>query len=104
MIATNGKDGVTQKRSEQATAITAKGLRRLLEEQSYRCALTGRELTPDVATVDHKHPLSDGGTNTLDNVQIVHCDVNQAKGAMSQEAFLAMCREVVQVADAKEHE
>ena len=49
---------------------------------------------PDTATVDHVQPLARGGTNTIDNIQIVHGDVNRAKGVMSQAEFLTLCAAV----------
>lgn len=74
----------------------------MLEAQDYKCALTGRDLSPDSASVDHIIPLSCGGTNTIDNVHIVHSVVNQAKGTMTVDEFVAMCREVIQHVDASE--
>ena len=81
--------------------ITSMKLLDLLESQGFRCALTNRPLTPDVASLDHKQPLSRGGSNDISNAQIVHYDVNMAKRAMTSEEFISLCREVVAVADAK---
>lgn len=78
-----------------ARSITAAGLRELLVKQGYRCRLTGRDLLPEEAALDHVTPLNNGGVNDMSNVQILHCDVNQAKGTMTQEEFIEMCREVV---------
>lgn len=94
MTVTTGNAGVMREKGKLENRITARGLRDLLEKQKYRCALTGRLLTPETASVDHREPLSAGGDNTINNVQIVHGDVNQAKGSMSQEQFVQMCREV----------
>jgi hypothetical protein len=81
------------KRYEKATASQ---LMSLLQLQQFRCALTGVMLTPELARCDHVVPVSDGGTNQLENLQWVTEDVNKAKGVMSQDAFIAMC---IQVAD-----
>ena len=75
--------------------IKAKDVRDLLDKQQYRCALTGRHLTPDVAALDHIVPVGNGGKHSIVNVQVLHKDVNFAKGTMSQEAFISMCRDVV---------
>lgn len=94
----SGSNGVKRSKvalPNDARMITVSGLRQLLEAQQYRCSLTGRKLTPDVASVDHVVPLKRGGQNTLDNVQVVHTAVNQAKGTMTLDEFIAMCREVV---------
>lgn len=68
---------------------------RLLEWQDYRCALTGRSLTPDSASLDHIVPVRDGGEHTIENVQVLHKEVNRAKSTLTHEQFIQMCREVV---------
>ena len=75
--------------------ITQAGLFALLERQQRRCALTGRKLEPTDAALDHSIPLGRGGANDLDNVQIVHRDINNAKGSMTTAEFIEMCKEVV---------
>lgn len=82
--------------SEDDKRITSKRLRRVLEQQDYRCFFTGRKLSPDVASVDHMLPISRGGTNTIDNVCVVHADVNRAKGTLTVSEFVELCREVVE--------
>ena len=67
----------------------------LLEHQHYRCALTGRWLTPQTAALDHIMPMRRGGEHVIENTQVLHKDVNRAKGSLTSEEFLAMCREVV---------
>lgn len=85
--------------SESAGPIRKGDLMAILAKQGERCALTGRELQPEVANVDHLVPIIRGGLHTADNVQILHRDVNRAKGSMTQTEFVAMCREVVAHAD-----
>jgi 5-methylcytosine-specific restriction endonuclease McrA len=68
---------------------------RLLEWQRYRCALTGRGLTPDTASLDHIVPVRAGGEHRIENVQVLHRDVNKAKTTMTSEEFIQLCREVV---------
>lgn len=67
----------------------------LLERQSYRCALTGIELTPETASLDHCTPISRGGSHDIDNIQIITQRVNAAKGTMTTEEFIDVCRQVV---------
>lgn len=76
--------------------VTARRLLHLLQQQHYRCALSGRELTPDNCSLDHVVPVSRGGSHTLDNVHLVVREVNAAKGTMSQDEFIAMCIDVVE--------
>lgn len=80
---------------ETATKATGAKLMALLEKQEYRCALSGRKLTPKTAVIDHITPASKGGGNEIENLQWLHKDVNRAKGTLSQEEFIRVCRMVV---------
>lgn len=83
-----------QRGNSVSEKITAKRLHELVESQGFACALSGRPLTPDTAELDHITPLSRRGRNTIDNVQVVHQQINRAKGTMTQDEFVAMCQEV----------
>jgi 5-methylcytosine-specific restriction endonuclease McrA len=80
----------------QEAKVKAKELRELIEKQQYKCALTGRGLTPETAAADHIQPVSNGGGHVIENIQILHRDVNAAKGTMNNEEFLRMCYEVIE--------
>ena len=98
-----GKNGMLEKSvTNGCQRITVSGLRLKLESQAFKCALTGRKLIPDTASVGHVLPLSRGGANSIDNVQIVDCNVNRAKGTMTTDEFIAMCREVVEYAERRD--
>lgn len=45
------------------------------------CALCNKWVMPKHASIDHKKPLSKGGTHTWDNVQLMHVRCNKVKGA-----------------------
>jgi 5-methylcytosine-specific restriction endonuclease McrA len=75
--------------------INTANVLRLLAWQGYRCALTGRPLTPDTASLDHIVPVRDGGEHTIENVQVLHKEINRAKSTLTHEQFVQMCREVV---------
>jgi 5-methylcytosine-specific restriction endonuclease McrA len=79
---------------QKVETITTKQILALLEKQQYRCAVTGWMLTPETASIDHRIPYSKGGSHSIDNAQIVDWRVNQAKGTMSNEEFVEMCRAV----------
>lgn len=83
----------------QEDKVTTPRLFALLERQEYCCALTGRELTPETASLDHVMPVSRGGAHSMANLQVLHTDVNQSKRTMTQREFIDMCREVVAYAD-----
>lgn len=80
---------------KQRNNLNQRTLRELIKRQEYRCALSGLELTPEATALDHKLPVSRGGSHDLDNVWLVHTDVNRAKGTLTVEEFVAMCERVV---------
>jgi len=62
------------------------------------CYLTGRpiDLTDGESYhLDHILPRSQGGSNSLDNCGLTCAEANQAKGKLSVDEFLALCKEVV---------
>lgn len=81
-----------EKLVKQATRASRTELRMLVDRQDRRCSLTGVPLTPDVAELDHIAPVSEGGDNSIDNLQVVHKVVNRMKGAMGNEEFVAWCQ------------
>ena len=68
---------------------------RLIEAQGYKCALTGCDLNPSNAQLDHKIPRSKGGSDSIENLQWILDTVNKAKGSMSNHEFFEMCNQVV---------
>jgi 5-methylcytosine-specific restriction endonuclease McrA len=66
----------------------------LLEEQDYRCALTGKELSPDDVALDHIVPISNGGDFSIANSQLVSKAANRAKHTLSQDDFIELCKSV----------
>ena len=79
--------------------ITITNVLRLVEFQQHRCALTGRTLTPETASLDHIVPVRHGGDHAIENAQLLHRDVNRAKTTMTSEEFIRLCREVVAYVD-----
>lgn len=76
-------------------SVSTENVLRLLEYQEYRCALTGRGLTPETASLDHVLPIRCNGEHVIENTQVLHRDVNRAKGSLTNEEFIRMCCEVV---------
>lgn len=66
----------------------------IVEAQEFRCALSGVSLAPENATLDHKQPISLGGTDEIDNLQWLATEVNRAKGNMPNDEFILMCKRV----------
>jgi len=91
-------NGNTEKQTSpkvKCVGITTASLLELIKAQDYRCALSGVELTPETAQLDHKQPMSAGGKHELGNVWFVHKDVNRAKSTMTVDEFVQMCLRVV---------
>lgn len=80
-------------RSKEGKA-SAQELFALIELQEYRCQLSGVKLEPSTASLDHKIPVSCGGSDSIENLQWVSNEVNRAKGSMDQKAFIEMCKRV----------
>ena len=79
---------------------TREELRQLIERQGYKCSLTGVELDPRTAELDHVVPVSDGGDHSITNLQVLHKAVNRMKGAMSNDEFVRWCKMVARSDDA----
>lgn len=78
----------------QVGKVTIKGLMEVVERQGFKCALTGIEITPRLASLDHKDPRSLGGDDDMGNLQVVLPMVNRAKTNMSERQFVSMCHAV----------
>ena len=74
--------------------INATEVMDLIKHQAFRCAISGRDLTPETASLDHIVPLGAGGEHSLANVWAVDHQVNTAKGTLSLEDFMSICRDV----------
>jgi hypothetical protein len=68
-------------------------LSRAWYNQRGRCAYTGKRLDRD-AQVDHKTPVSRGGTNTAENLHWVTADANFVKRDMTHPEFISICTDI----------
>lgn len=76
--------------------VTASQVMKIVNKQEFRCAISGRPLTPKTASLDHIVPLASGGAHCVANVWIVDHQVNTAKGTLTIDAFIDLCRDVVE--------
>lgn len=75
-----------------------------LESDGFLCAYTGWAIVPgETASLDHVVPRSIAPERNCDPANLVwcHADINRMKGDMTGEQFLAVCRLLVQRAEAK---
>lgn len=100
-VVEGGRMRLGRTKRPSTTSVTAHEVVRLLEDRDYRCALSGRELAPETAALDHVMPIARGGRHNIGNAQILHKDVNRAKGTLMNSQFIELCREVVDHADRK---
>lgn len=62
--------------------------REKLQRQGGRCLYCTEPLSVSKATVEHRKPLSRGGTDTADNIDAACRPCNKAKGRLTKREFL----------------
>lgn len=60
-----------------------------------KCAICGKPVKFKRMTVDHKIPISKGGTNDLSNLQLAHLTCNRAKADMLADEFAELAEQIV---------
>jgi len=70
---------------EKAKKATGADLLAIIKKQGHRCAACAIDLlaSPQEAEIDHRVPVSDGGDESIANLQWLCRDCNRAKGDMS---------------------
>jgi hypothetical protein len=81
-----------QYRGADLGSLSGTEIRALFELQQGRCAYTGTPLRIggrawNSASLDHKLPISQGGTNSIDNLHWVAWCINGLKGTLSDSEF-----------------
>ena len=77
-------------------------LSRAWYNQRGRCAYTGKRLDRN-AQVDHKTPVSRGGSNDAFNLHWVTADANAVKHTHTHEEFIAICTDIAAYIEANKH-
>ena len=67
----------------------------LAKKQKLFCAITGEKLTSNNISVDHKIPISKGGTNNISNLQFVTRHSNVIKNSMTMDELYAFCKNII---------
>ena len=90
-------DGKVQKVAKRTGySATRAEIRQLISDQDYRCSLSGIQLTPENAALDHILPVANGGTHLIENLQVLDERINRMKNTLSNDEFIDLCRKVTQ--------
>ena len=84
--------------NNDSDSVRQSDLMNLVESQHYRCALSGIELTPETAALDHITPVANGGEHAIGNLQWLNSEVNRMKGMLSVDVFIDICKRVAATA------
>jgi hypothetical protein len=75
--------------------LTSEYIKKLLEEQDNRCALTGRVIGHAQENALSMDRIDSSKGYVVGNIQLVCKQANFAKHALSQQDFIQLCKEVV---------
>ncbi len=68
----------------------------MMKEQEYKCALTGRDLTPDNTEVELREPFRERGRTEIDNHYIIVRDLAYTARHVKEEAIVQLAAEIIQ--------
>lgn len=70
----------------------------LFEKQNCKCAYTDKDLIlQENCELDHIIPKSRNGSNSIDNLQWLHRDVNKMKHDLTEKEFMTTIREIIEL-------
>ena len=91
-----GNNGSVGRKTPEANFSREDVLKKIGEDPV--CYLTGDKIDlskSNLYSLDHIIPSSKGGDNSLGNLNIAIRDANLAKGALTLEVFISLCKRVV---------
>jgi 5-methylcytosine-specific restriction endonuclease McrA len=68
---------------------------KIAKRQKLICPITGRKLTNENISIDHIVSRKRGGTNEINNFQLVDFHANLAKFTLTMDELLSLCRDIV---------
>ena len=81
--------------NKQAYKFSAKDFYALLDQQQYRCCLSGRELTPENTDAEHILPLEHGGQHLPDNICLLVREAARLKRHLTEDAVIQLCFDIL---------
>lgn len=75
--------------------FAAKDFYSLLDRQNFRCALSGRELTPETTDAEHILPLDSGGIHTPENIYLIVRDAARLKRHLTEAELVRLCFDIL---------
>ena len=58
------------------------------------CALSGIKLKSDNVSVDHIVAVSNGGTNSPNNIRLTTAKINRMRNTMEDKEFIELCKAI----------
>ncbi|TGN09965.1 HNH endonuclease [Leptospira bandrabouensis] len=75
--------------------LRAGHIRTLLQEQKFRCYISGLELTYDNIEIEHIIPLTMGGNHCLENLCLVDRSLKELKRFKTKEEIIELCKVIL---------
>lgn len=63
----------------------------MLEDQRFKCALSGITLHPETVEVDHILTVQDGGDDSPENLHLLDARVHGMRGTLEIKEFIDLC-------------
>lgn len=95
MNETNGKVQKPKKK-KQPIKFFAQQFWQLMKEQEYKCALTGRELTPTNTEIELRKPFAEKGRTDYENHYIVTRQLAYTARHVNEEEIIHLAAEIIQ--------
>lgn len=89
------KKKASKKTKEEPLKFFARDFWNLMKEQDYKCALTGRELTPDNTEVELRVPFKSVGRTEFSNHYIVVRQLAYTARHVSEEEIVELAADII---------
>lgn len=86
---------VKKKKAKRKARFFAKDFWRLMKEQEYKCALTGRELTPESTEVELRKPYADKGRTEYENHYVITRHIAYTARHVDEEQIVHLAAEII---------